>query len=51
MSSVDDVIRKMEAVDWRDVPTISTPEAAAWTQRLLEAREAEDAGEVEVHAA
>lgn len=39
MSSVDAVIREMGAVDWRDVPTISTPEAAAWTQRLLAARD------------
>lgn len=51
MSSVDAVIQEMEAIDWSRVPTISTAEAAAFTQRLIEAREAEDAGEVELHAA
>lgn len=39
MSSVDAVIREMEAVNWSAVPTISTPEAATWTQRLQEARD------------
>ena len=30
----------MERVRWQEVPTISTPEAAAWTSRLAEARAA-----------
>lgn len=34
------VAEAMEVVEWSDVPTISTPEAAAWTARLQEAREA-----------
>lgn len=51
MSSVDDVVREMEAVEWSAVPTISTAEAAAFTQRLIAARDAEEAEEVEVHAA
>jgi|GEM_PF-3559839 len=27
-----------ERVDWREVPQVSPAEAAAWTQRLIEAR-------------
>lgn len=51
MSSLDDVIREMEAVDWTEVPTISTAEAAAFTQRFIEAREAVQEREVVVGAA
>jgi len=28
-----------EAVEWREVPHVTPAEAAAWTQRLIEARE------------
>lgn len=35
-----ELIDWMEDVDWSVVPTISTAEAAAWTERLIEAREA-----------
>lgn len=51
MSSIDDVIREMEAVDWTEVPTISTAEAATFTQRLIEAREAVQEAEVVAHGA
>lgn len=34
---LDELVEQMEAIDWTDVPAISTPEAAAWTQRCLEA--------------
>ena len=44
MSSVDDVIREMEAVDWKSVPGVSSLEAATWTQRLLEAKEGGEVG-------
>lgn len=36
---LDALVEQMEAIDWTDVPTISTPEAAVWTQRCLEARD------------
>lgn len=41
---LDALVEQMEAIDWTDVPAISTPEAAAWTQRCLEARDELDAG-------
>jgi len=34
------LIEQMESIRWSDVPNISTPEAAAWTARLDEARTA-----------
>lgn len=49
MSTVDDVIREMEAVECQEVPTISTAEAAVFTQRLIEAREACQEREVVRH--
>lgn len=33
-----DLIEQHENTDWSDVPGVSTAEAAAWTQRLIEAR-------------
>jgi len=38
-AQLSDVIEAMEAVEWRDVPTVSTAEAATFTQRLDESRE------------
>lgn len=35
-----ELVDDLEEIDWRVVPTISTPEAAAWTQRVIEARDA-----------
>lgn len=43
-SDVGELVEQMESIDWRDVPSISTPEAAAWTQRCLEALDELDAG-------
>lgn len=34
---LDELVEQMETIDWRDVPSISSPEAAVWTQRCLEA--------------
>lgn len=42
--ALSDLIERMESTDWTDVPGISTPEAAAWTSRLIEARDAAQAG-------
>ena len=36
---LDAVIEAHEMVDWTEVPGISVPEAAAWTSRLIEARD------------
>jgi len=33
------LIHAHEAVEWREVPHVSPAEAAAWTQRLIEARD------------
>lgn len=33
------LIERHENTDWTDVPGVSAAEAAAWTQRLIEARE------------
>jgi hypothetical protein len=38
------LIDQMESIHWPDVPGISTPEAAAWTARLDEARDATQTG-------
>lgn len=35
---LSEVLEAMECVNWRDVPEISTAEAAAWNSRLIEAR-------------
>jgi len=37
--SLDAVIELHEATDWTDVPGVTAAEAAAWTQRLIDARE------------
>lgn len=34
-----ELIEQHESTDWNDVPGVSTAEAAAWTQRLIEARD------------
>lgn len=34
-----DLIEQHENTDWNDVPGVSAAEAAAWTQRLIEARD------------
>lgn len=39
-----EAIEATEAVDWAEVPTVETCEAATWTQRLIEARDALDVG-------
>lgn len=41
---LSELVATMERVDWRRVPTISTAEAAALTQRFVEARDAVRAG-------
>lgn len=51
MTELEELIQQMEAINWSNVPTISTPEAAAFTQRLIEAREATEEREAELHAA
>lgn len=38
--ALSDLVETMERVDWREVPTISTAEAATLTQRFIEARDA-----------
>ena len=38
--ALSELVETMERVDWRDVPTISTAEAATLTQRFIEARDA-----------
>jgi len=37
---LSEAIDAVERVDWADVPTVSTAEAAAFNQRLREARDA-----------
>jgi len=37
--ALSDLIERRESTDWSDVPRISTAEAAAWTSRMVEARE------------
>lgn len=39
-----ELIRQMEAIDWRNVPGISSLEAAVWTRRCIEARDALESG-------
>lgn len=34
-----ELIEQHESTDWTDVPGVSAAEAAAWTQRLIEARD------------
>lgn len=34
-----ELIEQHESTDWSDVPGVSAAEAAAWTQRLIEARD------------
>lgn len=34
-----ELIERHENTDWTDVPGVSAAEAAAWTQRLIEARD------------
>ena len=36
------LIHAHEDIDWHDVPCVSPAEAAAWTQRLIEARADQD---------
>lgn len=36
---LDAVIEAHEATDWSEVPGVTVAEAAAWTTRLVEARE------------
>lgn len=44
---LSELVENMERTDWADVPGISPPEAAAWTTRLIEARDAaREAGRV-----
>jgi hypothetical protein len=38
--ALSELVETMERVDWREVPTVSTAEAAALTARLIEARDA-----------
>lgn len=38
--ALSELVETMERIDWRDVPTISTAEAATLNQRFLEARDA-----------
>ena len=33
-----ELIEQHESIDWSDVPGVTAAEAAAWTQRLIEAR-------------
>ncbi|QLC35749.1 hypothetical protein EFA46_015945 (plasmid) [Halarchaeum sp. CBA1220] len=37
--TLSELITLTERVDWRDVPGISSAEAAAWNARLVDARE------------
>jgi len=37
---LSELVAAMERVEWADVPTVSTSEAAAWNARLVEARDA-----------
>jgi hypothetical protein len=37
--SLDALIELHEATDWTDAPGVTATEAAAWTQRLIDARE------------
>jgi hypothetical protein len=37
--NISDLISAHEHVDWHEVPQVSPAEAAAWTQRLIEARD------------
>jgi len=41
--ALSETIEALERVEWRHVPTISTAEAAAFTSRLIEARDATQA--------
>lgn len=34
-----ELIEQHESTDWSDVPGVSAAEAAAWTQRLIKARD------------
>lgn len=43
--SLAELIDAHESIDWGDVPGISTPEAAAWTARLIEARRRQEGRE------
>ena len=38
--ALSELIERMETITWSDVPEISTAEAAAWSARFNEAREA-----------
>ena len=38
--ALSELVETMERVDWSEVPTISTAEAATLTQRFIEARDA-----------
>jgi hypothetical protein len=39
LDTLEAIITGHEDVDWSDVPGISAAEAAAWTQRLIQARD------------
>jgi len=41
---LDDLIEHHEAVDRSAVPGVTPPEAGAWTERLIEARDALEEG-------
>lgn len=41
---LDVLIDFHEDTNWSDVPGVSTAEAAAWTQRLIEARDSLEGG-------
>ena len=41
------LIDQHEATDWSEVPGVSSAEAAAWTTRLIEARDAVQTGDAD----
>jgi hypothetical protein len=45
--ALTEIIHQQESTDWGDVPGVSAAEAAAWTNRLIEARDRVRAGENE----
>jgi hypothetical protein len=42
--ALTELIEQHEATDWSDIPDVSAAEAAAWTQRLIEARDRVEGG-------
>jgi hypothetical protein len=38
-AEISELIDRMEGVEWRDVPSVSSSTAAAFTSSLIEARE------------